>query len=63
MNTLYTKTAMLVHWSENSLSNNKAEDRRYPRVDFSVSRQCRELFGPEKPGVKLQTTWFEKLIF
>ena len=28
-----------------------------------VSRKSRELFGPEKPVVKLQSACFEKLIF
>ena len=28
----------------------------------SVSRKARELFGPEKPVVKLQSVYFEKLI-
>ena len=29
----------------------------------TVSRKCRELFGPEKLAVKLQSACFEKLIF
>ena len=28
-----------------------------------VSRKSRELFGPEKPVVKPESAWFEKLIF
>jgi len=28
-----------------------------------VSRKSRELFGPEKPVIKLQSAYFEKLIF
>ena len=28
-----------------------------------VSRKSRDLFGPEKPVVKPESAWFEKLIF
>ena len=28
-----------------------------------VSRKSRELFGPEKPVVKPESAWFEKLMF
>jgi len=34
-----------------------------PSVLRPVSRESRELFGPEKPVVKLKSAWFEKLIF
>ena len=33
------------------------------QVKWRVSRKSRELFGPEKPVVKLQSPCFEKLIF
>ena len=29
----------------------------------TVSRKSRELFGPEKPVLKFESAWFEKLIF
>ena len=36
---------------------------KYSRVQGPVSRKSRELFGPEKPFVKLRPAYSVKLVF
>ena len=42
---------------------NQIPKTRDVKKQWSVSRNSRELFVPEKPVVKLQSSCFEKLIF
>ena len=53
-------------WRLGDTVQNLESPRSSRRVDspgWAVSQKSRELFGPKKPLVKLQSTWFAELIF